>query len=77
MSVMMYEIVAYLNRTDYSYYSFCIIRYIRVGTTTSTMAPVASRIIITDSSIASDANAPPWSLHDSDTQDKTLISTNT
>ena len=47
------------------------------GTTTSTMAPVASRIIITDSSIASDANAPPWSLHDSDTQDKTLISTNT
>ena len=47
------------------------------GTTASTMAPVASRIIITDSSIASDANAPPWSLHDSDTQDKTLISTNT
>ena len=47
------------------------------GTTTSTMAPVASRIIITDSSIASDANAPPWSLHDSDTQDKTLVSTNT
>ena len=40
-------------------------------------ALVASRIIITDSSIASDANAPPWSLHDSDTQDKTLISTNT
>ena len=39
--------------------------------------PRASRIIITDSSIASDANAPPWSLHDSDTQDKTLISTNT
>ena len=24
-----------------------------------------------------DANVPPWSLHDSDTQDKTLISTNT
>ena len=28
--------------------------------------------IITDSSTASDANAPPWSLYDSDTQDKTL-----
>ena len=42
------------------------------GTTTSTMALVVRRVIITDSSTASDANAPPWSLHDSDTQDKLI-----
>ncbi len=38
------------------------------GTTTSTTAFVARGIIITNSSTASDASAPPWSLHDSDTR---------